>query len=124
MILADHLGPKGQVILEAGEDTLWFSSARDTLAFLMLPEEPKRMDAVYVSDMGAAPWDHPEKSRDAWVDARDAWYVIGSSKSGGMGQAEAVPFSDEEAARRFSLEYGGDVLRYAEIAPEHILGSQ
>ena len=90
MIVADHLGPKGQIILKSGDEPLWFSSARDAIAFTMLPEEPKDISAIYVNDMGRANWDAPEP--DTWIDARVAWYVIGSNRVGGMGAARSRAF--------------------------------
>ena len=70
MNLIEHEGPKGQVVLAEGHDPFWFSSARDTLAFTMMPDEPKDYAAVYVSDMGrAASWADP--GADNWVEASD-----------------------------------------------------
>ena len=66
----------------------------------MLPEEPKDIRAIYVSDMAKAPnWDKPGATN--WVDAKQASFVIGSRMKGGMGGDEAVPFSDR-ALRRSS----------------------
>ncbi len=97
MNILEHSGPKGQIILAKYDEPIWFSSARDTIAFTMLPEEPKDIRAIYVSDMAKAPnWDQP--GADNWVDARQAFFVIGSNAKGGMGTTEAVPFSSEEAA--------------------------
>ncbi len=60
MNVLEHPGPKGQIILAPANEAVWFSSARDTLAFTMLPEEPKTIAAIYVSDMGKAPsWEEP-----------------------------------------------------------------
>ncbi|SPU62318.1 outer-membrane lipoprotein nosL [Brucella melitensis] len=60
MNVLEHPGPKGQIILRPTNEPIWFSSARDTLAFTMLPEEPKNIAAIYVSDMAKAPnWDEP-----------------------------------------------------------------
>jgi copper chaperone NosL len=60
MLLAEHSGPKGQILLKSGGDPVWFTSVRDTFTFLALPEEPKDVAAVYVSDMGKAPsWEKP-----------------------------------------------------------------
>ena len=60
----------------------------------MLPEEPKDIRAIYVSDMAKAPnWDKPGANN--WVDAKQASFVIGSRMQGGMGGDEAVPFSDK-----------------------------
>ncbi len=89
MNIIEHSGPKGQIILAKYNEPIWFSSARDAIAFTMLPEEPKDIRAIYVSDMAKAPtWDQP--GADNWVDARQAFFVIGSNRKGGMGAAEAV----------------------------------
>src|SRR5690606_34003818 len=101
MNVLEHPGPKGQIILGQIPEPIWFSSARDAVAFTMLPEEPKNIAAIYVSDMAKAPsWDEPGAGN--WVDARQAFYVIGSSLRGGMGAEETVPFSTEAAARQFA----------------------
>ena len=121
MNLAEHEGPKGQVILAEGHDPFWFSSARDTLAFTMMPDEPKDYAAVYVSDMARAPsWADP--GPDNWVEARQAFYVTGSDAQGGMGGSEIVPFSTREAAAAFAAEHGGAVAGYADLIPEQVLG--
>lgn len=121
MNLTEHDGPKGQVILTPGLDPLWFSSARDTVAFTMLPEEPKDYAAVFVSDMGAAKsWTDP--GADNWIDAKTAIYVVGSDARNGMGAVEAVPFASEEAARAFADGRGGELRRFDELRPEDIFG--
>ncbi|NTA84509.1 copper resistance protein CopZ [Agrobacterium tumefaciens] len=123
MNVLEHAGPKGQVILDAkvGEP-LWFSSARDTLAFTMLPEEPKDYAAFYVSDIGKAPsWEEPGATN--WVDGKKAFYVIGSAVRGGMGAEEAVPFSAREAADKFAVENGGKVVKFEEVPRDYVLGS-
>ena len=51
MNVLEHTGPKGQIILASRIDPVWFSSARDAFSFTMLPEEPKDIRAIYVSDM-------------------------------------------------------------------------
>lgn len=121
MNLIEHDGPKGQVVLAEGHEPFWFSSARDTLAFTMMPDEPKDYAAVYVSDMARAEsWDDP--GADNWVEARQAFYVHGSDARGGMGGSEIVPFSTREAAGSFAAEQGGTVLAYADLTPEQVLG--
>ena len=112
MLLSEHAGPKGQILLKSRTDPVWFTSVRDTFTFLALPEEPKDVAAVYVSDMGrAASWERPG---DAWIAAQQAVYVLGSDREGGMGGPEAVPFGDEAAARAFIAEHGGRILRFEE----------
>ncbi|WP_299364718.1 nitrous oxide reductase accessory protein NosL [uncultured Paracoccus sp.] len=121
MNLVEHKGPKGQVILAEGLDPFWFSSARDTVAFSMMPEEPKDYAALYVSDMGRAQsWDDP--GADNWVDATQAFYVVESSAQGGMGGQELVPFSTTEAAEAFAADKGGTVLAFADLTFEQVLG--
>lgn len=67
MGLLEHGGPKGQIILASRPDPIWFSSARDAVAFTMLPEEPKDIRAIYVSDMAKAPsWENPGERN--WVE--------------------------------------------------------
>ena len=71
MNVLEHPGPKGQIILASRDEPVWFSSARDAFSFTMLPEEPKDIRAIYVSDMAKAPsWDKPGQTN--WVDARQA----------------------------------------------------
>lgn len=109
MLLAEHSGPKGQILLASDDAPVWFTSVRDTFTFLALPEEPKDIAAVYVSDMGKAPsWDKPGDAN--WILADRAVYVIDSDQEGGMGGAEAVPFGDEAAAKSFVAQHGGKIV--------------
>lgn len=123
MNVLEHPGPKGQVILDPVHEAIWFSSARDTLAFTMLPEEPKTIAAIYVSDMGKAPtWEEP--GAENWVDAKKAFYVIESAAIGGMGVREAVPFSDRAAAESFRAKTGGRIVTFGEMPQDYILGAE
>jgi copper chaperone NosL len=100
---------------------VWFSSARDTLSFTMLPEEPKDIRAIYVSDMGKAEtWEKPGVKN--WIDARQALFVIESRMKGGMGAEELVPFSDRKAAETFASRNGGRIVSFAEVPKEYVLG--
>lgn len=121
MLLVDHEGPKGQIHLASRSGPIWFSSVRDTIAFLRLPEEAKDVVAVYVNDMGRAQrWDQPEAG--TWVDARAAWFVVHSSMRGGMGANEAVPFASTAAAESFRAKYGGQLVRLDDIPDAYVLG--
>ena len=119
MALVDHAGPKGQAWVAGLNEPYWFSSARDAIAFTMLPEEPNAIAALYVSDMAtSSSWERP----DTWVEARKAHFVIGSDRQGGMGQAEVVPFSDPNAAKAFAERHGGTVATFDQIPREYVLG--
>ena len=118
MTVVNHQGPKGQIILTDKQQALWFTSVRDTIAFTLSPEEPKNIAAIYVNDMSDADWNNP--GADNWIDARDAWYVLNSSLSGGMGAPEAIPFSTEKNARIFADEKGGTVHAFSAIPHDYI----
>lgn len=122
MNIVEHPGPKGQIILASQKEPVWFSSARDAISFTMLPEEPKDIQAIYVSDMAKAlSWEEPGATN--WVDAKKASFVIGSRMQGGMGGEEAVPFSDKSAAEKFAVANGGRVVTFSEVPKEYVLGS-
>lgn len=122
MNLTEHAGPKGQIFLRGDSKPLWFSSVRDAVAWTMLPEMPKNIAVIYVTDMArTTEWKHP--LHGPWVDARKAVFVIGSSRKGGMGANEAVPFSDPAAARNFAKAYGGRIVNFAQIPQSYVLGS-
>jgi copper chaperone NosL len=115
MLLSEHAGPKGQILLEGQDTPVWFTSVRNTLTFLALPEEAKNIAAVYVSDMAKAPsWEQP--GADNWMLAAGAFFVVDSDRQGGMGGAEAVPFSTEAAAQAFVEQHHGRILGFDEAA--------
>jgi copper chaperone NosL len=121
MPVLDHPGPKGEIFLKGKTEPVWFASVRDTVAFTMLPEEPKEIAAIYVTVMGRAEgWLKPEPG--GWVEAHAAWYVLGSEYDGGMGGREAVPFAKQEAAARFVARFGGRLARLADVPEEYVLG--
>jgi len=123
MNVLEHAGPKGQIILASRTDPIWFSSARDAIAFTMLPEEPKDIRAIYVSDMAKAPsWEDPGANN--WVDARQALFVIASRVKGGMGAPETVPFSSRAAADKFAGENGGQVVTFDDVPRDYVLSSE
>lgn len=123
MSVTEHAGPKAQIILASRREPVWFSSARDAFSFTMLPEEAKDIRAIYVSDMAKAhSWDNPGASN--WVEARRAFFVIGSRKQGGMGAPETVPFSERAAAEKFAAEHGGKVVNFDEVPKDYVLGSE
>jgi len=121
MIVADHVGPKGQIFLTDRDEPLWFTSVRDTLAFTMLPGEPKNIAAIYVNDTGRASW--PVSVPGDWIDATSAWYVIGADVVGGMGVPEAVAFARRGDAEAFAQQHGGAVVAFADIPMDAILAS-
>ena len=122
MNLMEHPGPKGQIITASRIDPFWFTSVRDAVAFTLMPDQPRDIRAIYVSDMArATSWEDPGATN--WIDARKAFFVIESRRQGGMGAAEAVPFGNRDAADAFAADNGGQVVTFAEIPGAYVLGS-
>ncbi len=120
MNVLEHPGPKAQVHLKDVLDPLFFSQVRDAIAYQRMPEQAAEISAIYVSDMARAPgWDQP--GAENWVALDQAVFVIGSSRTGGMGAAETVPFSDPKAAQAFAAQFGGRVVALSDIPDAEIL---
>ncbi len=120
MIIADHPGPKAQIHLSGSTQPVFFPSVVDAVAFLMMPGESKAVRAIYVNDMARAKnWRSPEPG--TWIDAKTAYFVINSTRKGGMGRKAAVPFGDKVAAEKFVSEYGGQIVRLSEIPSSYVL---
>ena len=100
------------VVFKDGQ-VAWFDGAKDLFKFLLRPEryQPGRAPAdvarVLVTDYYAL----------RLLDARDAWFVIGSDVFGPMG-TELVPFAQEAEAREFKADHKGTgLLRFADVGP-------
>lgn len=120
MTLQQHPGPKAQLFVTSRARPYWFGSVREMFAFTMLPDEPKDIRAIYVTDLARARnWDFPEAG--TWIDARAAVFVIGSRNSH-MDTDEAAPFGDVGAAAVFAAQNGGRLVRFAEVPQDYILG--
>jgi len=120
MIILEHEGPKAQVHLEGYAAPLWFSQVRDGIAYLKSPEQSATILVLYVNDMGAAQsWAEPGASN--WINAANAYFVVGSDATGGMGAPEIAPFGDTLKAEAFRIEHGGEIMRLSEISPETVL---
>ncbi|MGH1483000.1 MAG: nitrous oxide reductase accessory protein NosL [Geminicoccales bacterium] len=119
MTVSEHAGPKAQVFVSDAAVPLWFPSVRDMFAYTMLPEENQDVRAIYVSDTGATD-DYAEVAEGAWIEARDAIYVLGSEIQGGMGLPEAVPFADRDQATAFAEKHGGEIVSFNEVTPDFV----
>lgn len=120
MVILEHEGPKAQIHLAGFDAPIWFSQVRDGIAYLKSPEQSADLVALYVNDMGkAVSWSEP--GEDNWIDADDAYFVVGSDAIGGMGAPELAPFGDLAKAEEFAAARGGNVFRLAEIPAEIVL---
>jgi len=120
MDLMEHEGPKGQIFIRGQADPLWFSTIRQTLAYTLLPDSPKGLDAIYVTDMGVAT-DLRQPGPETWIDARRAYYVAESRQIGGMGGEDPLPFGTREQAETFVDTHGGHIFAYEDIPEDYIL---
>ena len=114
MLLADYPGPKAQIHYVGAAAPVFFCDTVEMFAALLRPEQVKAVRAVFVQDMGRADWNQP---RGHWIDAKAGFYVAGSKRHGSMGPTIAS-FAAEPDARKFAAEFGGKVLRYAEVKPD------
>ncbi len=113
MGLAEHAGPKGQILPKGWTDPLWFSSVRDALTYAEMELVSElEMAGFWVNDMAQGSWEKPAVG--SWISAQEAWYAIDSRKASGMGGSEAVPFAAKGAAEAFVKVNGGRVVDYAE----------
>ena len=112
MIISKFPGPKGELYQKTSDEIAKFCSTRDMFSYLLQPENKRQVQQVFVHDMSKTPW---HKTDDQYfIDARTAWFVIGSSKKGAMGKTLAS-FSKQDDALAFSKEFGGKVHPFDEI---------
>lgn len=111
MIVKNYSGPKAQVHYQDGR-VEFYCETREVFHVYVEPGRKARIAAVYVQDASRVDWEDPE---GGWMDAREAFFVVGSEKTGAMGPTFA-PFAGKDEAERFSGEYGGEVLTFDEVA--------
>ncbi|WP_299200789.1 nitrous oxide reductase accessory protein NosL [uncultured Amphritea sp.] len=112
MIISNFPGPKGQLYAKGGRGNMQFCSTRDLFAFIVDPENQQNIQEVFVHDMAVTPWDHPDD--ETYIDARQAFFVIGHQKKGAMGPTLAS-FSKQTDAEAFADSEGGKVYRFEQI---------
>ncbi|MEH6442738.1 MAG: nitrous oxide reductase accessory protein NosL [Oceanospirillaceae bacterium] len=112
MIITNFPGPKGQLYSKGIEGNLKFCSTRDMFAFIVDPENQHNIQQVFVHDMAITPWDHPDE--ETYIDAKEAFYVIGHNKKGAMGPTLAS-FAKRSDAEAFRALEGGKIFTFAEI---------
>ncbi|VVO07661.1 nitrous oxide reductase accessory protein NosL [Pseudomonas fluorescens] len=110
MIITELPGPKGEVVEPTG--TKKFCSTAEMLGWWLQPENHHGNARLYVHDMGRSSWDSPDDSH--LIDAKNAFYVIGTELKGSMGVVLAS-FSEQQAAEQLAADKGGRVLRFYEI---------
>lgn len=115
MIITGFPGPKGEVIESKSGAVRKFCSTRDMLGWWLQPEYQHLQAALYVHDMAATDWRQPDDRH--LIDARSAYFVVGTPLQGSMGRTLAT-YKTLEAAQKLVDEKGGRVLRFEEITLE------
>jgi copper chaperone NosL len=116
MQLQDFPGSKAQLRYDDGK-TDYFCDVMELFAAVLAPEQVHPAGAMYVQDMGAAEWSHPQGH---WIAATAAMYVVGSRAHGSMG-ATIVPFAEHAAAEAFAAREGGKVLHFKQVTAAMLL---
>ena len=115
MVLKDYAGPKAQIHYTEGKPD-FFCDLTELFSVILMPEHKRAVAAMYVQDMGKTEWEHPQGN---WIDAKTAFYVVGSRKHGSMGPTFGS-FSSMQDAEAFAQKEGGKVLRFEQIGADMI----
>jgi copper chaperone NosL len=110
MVLKDFVGPKAQIHYTEGKPD-FFCNLTELFDVVLASESRRAVAALFVQDMGKTDWDHPQAH---WIDARTAYYVVGSRKPGSMGPTFGA-FANASDADAFVAREGGKVLRFGQI---------
>lgn len=115
MVVSAWPGPKAQVRKE-GTATTTFCSVR-----CMLCNTLDRLDleelAIRVHDAARVDWEHPGEGVS--IDAKKAWFVVGSRRRATMG-ASIAPFATKDEARLFQETWGGTLMAYDDLTRERL----
>lgn len=116
MLITRFDGPKGEVFRkEQGDKVFKFCSTRDMFSYYLDPENKRNVSQMLVHDMSKMPWGSDSIDDKYFIDAKTAWYVAGSEKTGAMGQTLAS-FSQQNDAKAFAKEFGGMVVSFKDIS--------
>ena len=110
MVLKDYPGPKAQIHFKEGAPE-FFCDILELFGMLLAPEQKRAVAGVFVQDMGKADWAQPNGH---WIDAKSAYYVVGSKKQGSMGPTFGT-FATQSDAEAFAAKEGGGVHRFEQI---------
>ncbi|WP_286264792.1 nitrous oxide reductase accessory protein NosL [Thalassotalea atypica] len=117
MIIEGFAGPKGAVTHKTENTPRKFCSTRDMFAYYLDPEHKRNVKQLLVHDMSQVPWDMPDD--ELYIDAKSAWFVVGSNQSGAMGSTLAS-FAEKKVADAFASKYGGNVYSFDGITTDLI----
>jgi copper chaperone NosL len=121
MLITRFDGPKGEVFRkETGDQVFKFCSTRDMFSYYLDPENKRNVAQMLVHDMSKMPWGSDSIDDKYFIDAKTAWYVVGSEKTGAMGDTLAS-FSQQSDAQAFAKEFGGKVISFTDISYDALM---
>ena len=108
--------PKWSAKMVVGNKSYYFDGVKDMMKFYIFdgdfPFDRDKIKEILVQDF---------YTLDA-IDAKKAYYVVGSNIYGPMGN-ELIPFKDKESAIEFREEHKGEkIVRFNEITPSLVMG--
>ena len=117
MWITKYAGPKGEIGMKNGNGYK-FCACKCMVCTLQRLGENDQIAGIYVHDVSKTDWEKP--TDDAFIDAKKAWFVGGSSRKATMGKSFA-PLPTKELAVEFQKKYGGEIYTYDQLTKE-ILG--
>jgi len=118
MIITRMPGPKGQAADTRSPQMKKFCSTFDLISWYLQPENQPNVTDIYVHDMAQTDWESPDDTK--FIPAKDAVYVLGSTKPAFMGKTLAT-FKMKADADLFIKEWSGKVFSFDELTIELIL---
>lgn len=115
MALGDYPGPKAQIHYAQGAPEL-FCDTVEMFSMYLQSVQQRPIAAIYVHDMARNDWDHPAGN---WIEAKSAFYVVGSKRRGSMGPTLAS-FARESDAAEFADREGGKVFAFDQITLDQV----
>ena len=108
--------PKWAARIEADGKNYYFDGVKDMMKFYIFdidfPFDRNKITIIDVTDF------YTLKA----IDAREAFYVVGSDVYGPMGN-ELIPFMSQDAANNFMRDHRGEkIIRFNEITPHLVMG--
>ncbi len=108
--------PKWAALIEVGTTKHYFDGVKDMMKFYIFdvdfPYDRNTIQKIEVTDF------YTLKA----IDAKNAFYVIGSDVYGPMGN-ELIPFLTKDAAQNFMTDHRAEkIIRFNEITPKLVMG--
>jgi len=108
--------PKWAALIEENGEKHYFDGVKDMMKFYIFdvdfPYDRAKISSMVVTDF------YTLKA----INAKKAFYVVGSDVFGPMGN-ELIPFVSKDAAQNFMSDHGGEkIILFADITPKLVMG--